>query len=180
MPKTTNSKKKPTAKVGGGGVGTKVSKLNLKIVIPIIVLVAALGGFYIFQKSSASAGYTFIRYADGMTGGTAQKVDGVSYRMLQDRPSTLITAAEMKNSKQICAHWKTMGSAPWGRIKIEVKSSTGSYISSNWVDWSNSSTSGNVCTPVNSSSAGGASVQWINMAGTKTPKIGIDTIYGKP
>lgn len=54
MPKTT-SKKKTASRVGGGGVGTKVSKLNLKIVIPIVVLVAALGGFYIFKKSSASS-----------------------------------------------------------------------------------------------------------------------------
>ncbi len=60
MPKVTKApaKKKSTAKVGGGGVGTRVSKLNLKIVIPIVVLVAALGGFYIFKKSSAATWVT--------------------------------------------------------------------------------------------------------------------------
>ncbi len=54
MPQAKASKKKPAAKVGGGGVGTKKSKFNFKIMIPVVVLVAALGGFYIFQKSSAA------------------------------------------------------------------------------------------------------------------------------
>src|SRR5690606_1348065 len=44
-----------------GGVNTKKSKLNLKLVVPIVLLVAALGGFYIFKKSSA-AGVTVLQY----------------------------------------------------------------------------------------------------------------------
>lgn len=39
----------------GGGIGTRVSKFNLKIVIPVVLVVAALGGFYIFQKSNAAS-----------------------------------------------------------------------------------------------------------------------------
>lgn len=72
MPKAT-SKKKTASKVGGGGVGTRASKFNLKIVIPIVLVVAALGGFYIFQKSSAGSHNEF------SGAGEMKKGDGLMY-----------------------------------------------------------------------------------------------------
>ncbi len=78
MPQAKTSKKKSTAKVGGGGVGTKKSKFNLKIMIPVVVLVAALGGFYIFRKSSAG-----IAVPVSSLGGAelVRKSDGYQYRL---------------------------------------------------------------------------------------------------
>ena len=115
MPQAKTTKKKATGKtssvkVGGGGVGTRVSKLNLKIVIPIVVLVAALGGFYIFRKSGASGNYTFVRNAGQMTGGTVQKKsDGVTYIFLKSGTiATLTTASEIRSSSKVCAHVKAL------------------------------------------------------------------------
>lgn len=61
MPKAT-SKKKTASRVGGGGVGTRVSKLNLKVVIPIIAVIAGLGGFLVYRSFASSiAPYTLTR-----------------------------------------------------------------------------------------------------------------------
>lgn len=96
MPQTKTTKKKPAAKVGGGGVGTRKSKFNLKLVIPIVVVVAALGGFYIFRKSGAAEYYA-------LTGaGDMQKGDGLRYQTDYYGTVSLSQHAPI-NGNKVCA-----------------------------------------------------------------------------
>ncbi len=113
MPQAKTRKKKPTAKVGGGGVGTRVSKLNLKIVIPIVVVVAALGGFYIFQKSSASSSNTFSRFAKNgqIAGGTTQNKNNGDIYVFNDTGDSLyswVAESEYKITREVCANFRMM------------------------------------------------------------------------
>lgn len=117
MPQAKTSKKKPATKVGGGGVGTRVSKFNLKLVIPIVLVVAALGGFYIFRKSGASAvptnrSFNIPADATSVSGGRLiEKSNGFKYRLL-DKSSggwgyfqAPITHNQFMTSSQLCAQY---------------------------------------------------------------------------
>jgi len=121
MPQAKTTKKKSAsrvsgAKVGGGGVGTKKSKFNFKIMIPVVVLVAALGGFYIFKKSSAGSGNSFIRLAkDGQIGGGTRttKTNGNIYTF-NDKGGKLtswLTVNEFINTTQTCVQFRLLKDA---------------------------------------------------------------------
>ena len=114
MPKAT-SKKKTATKVGGGGVGTRVSKFNLKLVIPIVLVVAALGGFYIFRKSSAGAGESFSIPAasSSVSGGQVVEKNGApQYRLLSASNSSgmgffqaNVSSKQSAASSQLCLQY---------------------------------------------------------------------------
>ncbi len=140
MPKATKApaKKKSTAKVGGGGVGTRVSKLNLKIVIPIVVLVAALGGFYIFRKSSAS--WVLFRSADQINGPQVKKQNGQNtvHVVTNGSVSTWVTNYEIMSGsvKRICATVPVVSKDDKWYIKIQVLAEGAYYFGE--TDWINS------------------------------------------
>src|SRR5574338_788249 len=118
MPKHTTNKKKPTTKVGGGGVNTKKSRFNLKIAIPVVLLIAALGGFYIFKKSSAA---TTTRNASQIIGGrTVTKSTGYSYKEITrgQTASIWVTSQEATSSDAVCV--KVIGVSGQAEMWIDV------------------------------------------------------------
>lgn len=149
MPQTKTTKKKPTAKVGGGGVGTRTSKFNLKIVIPIVLVVAALGGFYIFRKSGASGNYPWV-YGPGnwnISGGEyVNKGPGKDYRLLKiwepREAKVYITETQFAQSKDICVHYT--GGTGYAGLSIVAYAGGYQYLDSGSTA-SPISGSGNIC-----------------------------------
>jgi hypothetical protein len=187
MPQAKTTKNKSTgrtsgSKVGGGGVGTRVSKFNLKIVIPIVVVVAALGGFYIFRKSGASGNYTFVRNAHQMTGGNVQKkLDGVTYMFLESgKISTMTTGLEIGSSNQICAHVKALKDTNVTIYSLEQPYYSARNAGLREHPVKNGNTA-NVCGPVHRDSLGrNPTGGLIEVRSSVNSALLVDTIYGKP
>lgn len=190
MPQAKTSKKKPASKVGGGGVGTRVSKFNLKLVIPVVLVVAALGGFYIFQKSSASS-YTFVDDYRKLYGSSTTRINNVAYM----KPYTSgqrkgQVYSQMRDFNQpknngiinpvntVCAHFRLL--KPTAKVNIFV--SNWGVMGTGYKSFSGSGNTFNICNYNISSYASGSNGKNMTVY-VQTPdpdSIAVDTIYGKP
>lgn len=118
--KTTTKKKPSKSTVGGSALKTKKS-LNWKIIIPIIVLIALVGGFQVF-RSRAETGKAFTRdhsmmAAEGADFGSL-KYDGVYYKILKrvaqppaaplttSSITTIVSRAELISATDICFNYR--------------------------------------------------------------------------
>lgn len=87
---------------GAGGIQSR--KINLTILVPIIVIVALVGGFFVYKSNAATNSIS----AKNMVGGydTSKKGYG-SYRLLTPNDSTTIATglASPSRGHYACASW---------------------------------------------------------------------------
>lgn len=189
MPKTT--KKKTTIKAPT--VLAKKKPINKWLVASGVAVVALLG-IVIIQFSHAS-NYTFIHHSNQTAGGSGPVTYGASsYRVIKPGQtvtiSTLLSAAEMRNTKSVCYHWsKVSSSASSAAIEFTI---TSTLRFTDGVQYSKSRTWDNHVPPVVSSSPGcdipGFSSYSINrylgagfsvkVSNPSIVPIGIDNLYG--
>ncbi len=135
--KETTKKKPSKSTVGGSALKTKKS-LNWKIIIPIILLIALVGGFQVF-RSRAEAGKAFTRdytmmSTEGVDLGT-RKYDGATYKLLmKNGPSivanvnTIVSRAELISATDICFNYRIF-KRPSGSAQYSMRLSQ--YLNSN-------------------------------------------------
>lgn len=117
----SNNKKNKSSITGSGGIQSK--KLSLKLVIPIILVVALVGGFFVYKSNAATNSIS----ASNMSGGydTSRKGYG-SYRLLTPNDATTIATGLASPSKghYACASW-----ANGSKVRrINVKYSIGNRV----------------------------------------------------
>lgn len=106
---------KTKVRAGGGGLASKKqNKVNIKLAVPVVLITAAIGGFYIFQKSSASSTESFRIVANEVTmsgGRLVEKTGAPAYRLLDKSNGgwgffqTTITPSQSNASSELCAHY---------------------------------------------------------------------------
>lgn len=191
MPQTKTTKKKVSAKVGGGGIGTKKSRLSLKLVIPIVLIVAALGGFYIFRKSGASGNYPWV-YGPGnwnVSGGEyVNKGAGKDYRILRafdaGMVKTTISTQQFYNSREICVHYTGGTSYAYISLAVSARKSAADPIIEASRSVRVNSKSGNLCVPDSElqkiKKAGLTPYAiYVDCGGGNGDHVTFDNIYGK-
>lgn len=194
--KTTTKKKPSKSTVGGSALKTKKS-LNWKIIIPIIVLIALVGGFQVF-RSRAAAGRTFEKFAESMSYvpntipaaqyGT-EKFNGITYKVLKNHRSQSfassiqvpITAADIASSRQMCAHFQVLTPGNWtyNSFKVmQVQAPPYNEIRAS----AELSTIGNVSSTTkcfNTDKTAKPGFVQVQLGGGYDLKLGVDVIYGQ-
>lgn len=186
--KRSTTKQSSTIK-GSTNLKTKPKWMNWKVILPLIVIVAAVGGYFYVRQSSASS-YTFIRRANqmsydrskGRVAATDQKIDGVTYKIKtsQTRPYTFVSADEMRRSSRICAHFRVLERGSTNKsmhIGIQYHIGT-SQVEAAVHNVTSGQRTGNVC--LNSSRQSRDGTIQIDLDAVSQARVGIDTIYGKP
>ena len=172
---------------GSGGIKGKSKWMNWKVMTVLVLLVAAVGGFYVFKSNAATGNYTFVHNTSQMSGGKlVTKSNGTSYRALDCSGSgrscspgatnqlyTLVSRSEMVNTGRICTHY--IGATGF----INIRHSSGKQVTA----VANGS-SGNLCMSVSSSMRSEGAI-YVSVLSDGNPSSApsnaqIDTIYGKP
>jgi|GEM_PF-4020352 len=198
LPTLSNPLKKQSAGPGRdqfgqfatGGLKGKSKWMNWKVMTVVVLLVAAIGGFYVYKSNASS--YTFVHYASQMQGGQlTTKSNGNSFRAMgceknnyiqnicqdpnAETASTLVSKKEMTGTSKVCVHY--LGGT--GNLTIFFR--VGGQVNGSSSRALNNSGSGYLCTTLGTASwyDGLISVTIHNNQdwyGTAQ----IDTIYGKP
>lgn len=106
--------KRNTTITGSTNLKTKPKWMNWKVILPLIVIVAAFGGYYYVKQSEAS-GYSFIRNANQMQGGQlVRKSNGATFRQARynERIHTIVHSDELntRRTNRVCAFVKNISS----------------------------------------------------------------------
>ena len=100
---------------GSSNLKTKPKWMNWKVIVPLIVVVAGVGGYYYVKQSEASK-YTFIRNARQMSGGQlVRKSNGATFRVARSNQeiATLASRQDLFNpyaTRRVCALVKNTSS----------------------------------------------------------------------
>jgi len=117
----SNTKKNKTSVTGSGGIQSK--KINLKLIIPLVVIVALVGGFFVYKSNAATNSIS----AKNMVGGydTSKKGYG-SYRLLTTKDATTIATGLAAPSKahSACVSWANGSEVR----RIDIKYSIGTRV----------------------------------------------------
>jgi hypothetical protein len=117
----SNNKKNKSSITGSGGIQSK--KSSLKLVIPIVVIVALVGGFFVYKSNAATNSIS----AKNMSGGydTSKKGYG-SYRLLTPNDATVIATGLASPSK---GHYACVSWANGSKVRrLDIRYSVGTRV----------------------------------------------------